>query len=486
MNVRNLIRKRTNERIYGNLLKSNILNLSNRNIRGGMKGASTNEANDDSTNNDKLNFKIEDTFTKYHTNSLLFGKHITDYAKKIIFKVIEYYRNKDIEGNTDIKRKIIKYLNKVFEDKDLNYDKLMNKFNAQTNECLLGYMLIAYQNNNLDLMLRTTYTFGRVLPLDYKNEWFDNYRLNAYGNVLNMVMWKEFDMDDVYTIDENPKPINESVELPFNKVVKYMVGSLRAFIIDYELYPKNIKYERTSDNLNGRLGQNYSGSRFNRNIRNVKNENENENSNENSNKNSTLSGGDIEAIISPEDYHKLKGLLSEPNKTAKQICDECYLHYPFYFGGSHGCDVFNLGMTLTVREIKLFLDRYPSARIGYILNTATYRSGKGEHWVALEFTHGKAKLVCSQQSDFSVFRDGGELRREIHQIGYGEEWNNRLIQLDDHACGAFSAMSLLQLLRFGDIDKAVDAIGVNMENLGKDVGKPSNVDIVIDKIVGVK
>ena len=47
-------------------------------------------------------------------------------------------------------------------------------------------------------------------------------------------------------------------------------------------------------------------------------------------------------------------------------------------------------------------------------------------------------------------------------------------------------MSLLQLLRFGDIDKAVDAIGVNMENLGKDVGKPSNVDIVIDKIVGVK
>ena len=387
-NVRDIIRNNVNKSIYKGLIKNNKLvyfknNLLNQDqllptrINGGN--------NDNGDSDNEMKFKIEDTFVKYNTNSILFGKTITQYAKDIIFNVIKYYNSKDINGNTDLKQRIIKYLNKLFNDKELNYDKLMQKFNAQTNECLLGYMLIAYQNENLDLMLRTMYTFGRVLPLDYKTEWFDNYRLNAYGNVLNMVMWKKYDSNDVYTIDEEPKPINKSVQLPFNKVVKYMVGSLRAFIIDYDLYPNKL--------------------------------------------NTQLNGGDIEAIVSPNDYHKIKEMVSDggKNKTAEEICDECYTHYPFYFGGSHGCDVFSLGMTLTIKEIKMFLDRYPSARIGYILNTATYRSGKGEHWVALEFTQGRAKLICSQQSDFSVFHDSGVLRRSIHEICYGEEWNNRLI-----------------------------------------------------------
>lgn len=446
-NIRDIMKNNLNKSIYNGLIKNNKLIYLKNNLinQDELQLGRMNGGNNDADN--EMNFKIEDTFVKYNTNAMLFGKTITQYAKDIIFNVIKYYNSKDINGGTDLKRRIIKYLNKVFEDKELNYDKLMQKFNAQTNECLLAYMLIAYQNENLDLMLRTMYTFGRVLPLDYKTEWFDNYRLNAYGNVLNMVMWKKYDSNDVYTIDEEPKPINKSVQLPFNKVAKYMVGSLRAFIIDYELYP----------NKSGGLQK-------------------------------QLNGGDIEAIVSPNDYHKIKEMTNNggKNKTAEEICDECYMHYPFYFGGSHGCDVFSLGMTLTIREIKMFLDRYPSARVGYILNTATYRSGKGEHWVALEFTHGKAKLICSQQSDFSVFHDGGELRRSIHEICYGEEWNNRLIQIDNHACGCYSAIGLLQLLRFGQIDKAVDAIGVNMENLGKDVGKTSNVEIVIDKIAGTK
>ena len=460
MSIRDILHKRMCENVYGDIMKNkwirkrglfgeddemneNPFRQTHPFMSGGDGDATTQTSSSTSPN---LDFKIEDTFTKYHTNSILFGKHITPYAKKVIFEVIKYYQNKDISGNTDLKRKIIKYLHKVFEDKELNYDKLMTKFNAQTNECLMAYMLIAYQSDNLDLMLRTMYTFGRVLPLDYKTEWFDNYRLNAYGNVYNMVMWKQFDANDVYTIDEEPKPIDKSVKIPFNKVIKYFVGSLRAFIIDHELYPSNVASSSPP---------------------------------------TSFSGGDVEAIISPSDAHKGNDPTSK-NKTAEQICDECYLHYPFYFGGSHGCDVFSLGMTLTVEEIKQFLDRYPSARVGYILNTSTYRSGKGEHWVAVEFTHGKAKMICSQQSDFSAFHDGGELKKKIREICYGEEWNNRLIQMDNHACGMYSAMALLQLLRFGSIDKAVDAIGVNMENLGHSVGKASNVEIVIDKLAGVK
>ena len=176
------------------------------------------------------------------------------------------------------------------------------------------------------------------------------------------------------------------------------------------------------------------------------------------------------------------------SKTPKEICDLCYKRYPFFYGGSHGCDVFDIPtLSLSLEEIKQFLDRYPSARVGYILNTATYASGNGEHWVALELTKGKARLVCSQQSDFNTFKDGGRLRNELHRLGFGEEWNTREIQKDDHACGMFSAMSLMKLLQYrGDINKAVDSIGVDMTELGKPVGKASNTIMVIESLAGAQ
>ena len=185
----------------------------------------------------------------------------------------------------------------------------------------------------------------------------------------------------------------------------------------------------------------------------------------------SMQGGDLEQITGGADD--------------LTIIDEAYKHYPFYFGGAHGCDVFDISnMSLSLNEITEFLNRYPSARVGYILNTATYKSGHGEHWVALELTHGKARLICSQQSDFSVFHDGGKLRNTLRSLGYGEEWNNKEIQTENYGCGTYAFISLMELLRFGNIDKAVNAIGVNMENLGKDVNKTSNVDIVREKLVG--
>ena len=206
------------------------------------------------SNSTTFTYKINDTFVNYNTRSLLCGKEINNYNKKILFEVIKYYN------------KIISYLHDVFQEKDLNYDKLMRKFNAQTNECLLAYVLIAYKNDRLDLILRCMYTFGRVLPLRYETEWFDNYRLNNYGNPLNMVMWKKYDCDDVYSVNEyEPKPINRNVKLPFGKVIKFLVGSLRAFIIDHNLYPASIR----------------------------NNDNEQQTS---------LNGGDIEALISSADF----------------------------------------------------------------------------------------------------------------------------------------------------------------------------------------
>lgn len=374
-------------------------------------------------------YKISDTFVNYDTRSLLSGKDLNNYNKSILFEVFRYYNNKKIEGNTDTKRKIITFLHKIFQEKDLDFDKLMRKFDAKSTECLLAYFLIAYKSDNLDLILRCMYTFGRVLPLKNETEWFDNYRLNNYGNPLNMVMWKKFDCDDIYTVNEvEPKPINKTVQLPFGKVVKFLVGSLRAFIIDHALYPSSCSSSPSS-----------------------------------------LAGGDVEAVVSPGNYSQFRDGLSDlhsRNLNAEQICDECYQHYPFFYGGAHGCDVFDLGMTLTLSEIKSFLERYPSAHVGYILNTATYRSGKGEHWVALEFTKGKAKLICSQQSDFTVFKDGGKLNSTLKQLMFGQEYNPVRVQVDDCNCGAYSALSLYELLcNNSDIRKAVEAIGVNGVNI---------------------
>ena len=398
-----------------------------------------------SNSTDTFDYQIKDTFVNYDTRSLLSGKEINVYNKNILFEVIKYYNNKDINGDTDTKRQIINYLHKIFKEEDLNYDKLMRKFNAKTNECLLAYILIAYKNDKLDLILRCMYTFGRVLPLKYETEWFDNYRLNNYGNPLNMVMWSKYDCDYIYTIsNEEPQPINTSIKLPYAKVIKFFVGSLRAFIIDHSLYPENF---RSNSSLTGSS------------IR----------SNSCKNKRYGLTGADIEALISSSDFDKFRDGIedkSSRNLNGEQICDECYLHYPYYYGGAHGCDCFDIGLSLTLDEIKLFLERYPSARVGYILNTATYKSGKGEHWVALELTKGKAKLICSQQSDFSVFKDGGKLNNDLQRLMFGQEYNPKLIQTDNCNCGAFSSLALYELLcHRSNISEAVDAIGVNAKNL---------------------
>lgn len=533
-----------------------------------------------------LKFRIRDTFRDYRTNNLLFGKVLTPYAKDVIMEVIKFYQSQNIEGNTDVKQNIIKFLNHVMKDKDINYDKLMQRFHAESNECLLAYMLIAFQNEDLDLMLRTMYTFGRVLPLKTITEWFDNYRLNTYGNCLNLVEYKRFDCKFVYAVDYDSEDVNEDIEINYDRVVKFLVGSLRAFIIDRELYPEKyakisrmetkrpVGNERTerknvpvdmpkggvkgmpmSDTLvdgmgdmdevrvRGETSAQMKASTSSSTSAHTRAQMKVSTSAQMNARMKTSTSAQMQASTSTsastssppsaptsaqmqasptspapfpasassnvslqggaQSDDLLDGLLNgvvdgnlneqpfttlSTSKTPKEICDLCYKRYPFFYGGSHGCDVFDMPtLSLSLEEIKQFLDRYPSARVGYILNTATYASGNGEHWVALELTKGKARLVCSQQSDFNTFKDGGRLRNELHRLGFGEEWNTREIQKDEHSCGMFSAMSLMKLLQYrGDINKAVDSIGVDMTKLGKPVGKASNTIMVIESLAGAQ
>ena len=497
MNIKEIIKLKANDVLFGDdwrnvswkkaYITSFKKYMANDGKMGVLNGGTMKGGNKD------LSYKITDTFANYGTNSMLYGKQITPYYKNVILEVFKYYNNqKDIYGNTEIKQQIIRYIHQLFDNKpNISFEELMTAFGAQTVECLIGYFLVAYMTNKLDLILRTMYTFGRVLKLKTKTEWFDNYRLNAYGNVLNMIMWKKYDQKGIFTIDEDPKPINKGVKLSFYpKIVKFLVGSLRAFIIINQLYPR--KDEPISggelvqtSNQNHTMNEKEFSELFDLTDEDrpefVKNDSLL--SNYQIEANESFYSSDVNERIDKDVMERLVGANS--NMSDEEICDACYEHYPFYFGGAHGCDVFDMmNMSLSVDELTQFLERYPSAKIGYILNTATYRSGRGQHWVAFELVHKKARLVCSQKSNFNVFDDGGALLNSLKKNGYELEHNDKNIQVDGYACGAYSFVSLMELLRFDDIKKAVERIGVNMSELGKEWNLESSADIVREKVVG--
>lgn len=425
-----------------------------------------------------FDYRIEDTFVKYNTRSLLCGKTFTEYYKRILLEVIRYYSLKEFRGETETERKIIEYVQHVFDTKpDITYDELMKLFHATTNECMLAYILVAYNNENISIILHCMYTFCRVLPFDSSTEWYDNYRLNNYGHPLNMIMWNDYDSEDTYTISQRfPNDINTSVSLDFNRIVKRLVGPLRAFIIDHDLYPtkgnKSISVGNVQSNGRASMTINMARkiSRQKQISRSVYYNSINNKYNRRKTKLSKrgVKGGDIEAYTTDTNVTAFR-----PNKkdnlskqlTAEQICDECYRHYPYFFVGAHGCDVFDTYLSPNIEELTRFFERYPSANVGYILNTATYASGKGEHWVALELSKGKAKLVCSQASDFGGFHDDGRLDQTLQRYMYGQEHNMVRFQTDSYSCGIFSALSLYEMLVTGSIEKAVEKIGTNGESL---------------------
>ena len=399
-------------------------------------------------------FEIVDTFENQSTKSLLYGKELTTYNKNIILSVLKHLsENKTptsssrFSSNIQAKEQVHIFIRELMKDPQMDFDKMKDAFKAHSIECMLAYALLAYQSEDDDLMLRTMYTFGRVLPLKEKNQWFDNYRLNAYGNVFNLTMYKDYvqgiketetngdSLKHIYDVDMHKEKINKHImidELLARKLKMKLVGKLREHIIKHELLP--------NENNTSKL--------FTRSV--------------------------LEGNVNTKDLSDL------------DVCDICYEYYPFYYGGCHGCDCFDLGLTPTIDELKIFLDRYPSARIGFILNTAMYKSGRGEHWMALMLMKGRALLMCSQQGTFNDFHDGGVLKRSLEQNGFMLECNNVKLQHDNHSCGMQSVIALMQMLRFGEIKSASDAIGVDMSNLGSEIGKTSNTETVIDKLAGTK
>ena len=285
------------------------------------------------------------------------------------------------------------------------FNELKNEFNCKTNEKLIAYILLGCKPPGDDLTIRMTHVYGRVQPLKNRNDWLNNFTINAYLDVLTLIMFREFDNDDNWSIyDRNTATLpNENISLDWKLCKKQIVGSLREFMIRNNLIP-GVSVNKILE----RLGRNTT----------------------------------IE------------------NMSDKDVCDVSQMVFVCNSIGAHGCDCFFLGMTPTIHEIHEFTKRYPSSTVFGVMNTQTYASKSGgEHWVYLGFHDGKGDLICSEGSDFTVFKDGGALHEEITRY-FGTDYSMRKIQHDTFNCAFYSVLAAYSMLLHQNIiTSAVDHIG---------------------------
>ena len=325
------------------------------------------------------------------------------------------------------------------------YDELMDRLGLKSSKELSIRIMNTYGLTKLTFSLFQTY--GKIRPLESPNDWFDTFRLNGICSSFDMVMWHKFDRpcsenDILYTVNYDPKPIDESVKLDFDRVQKLLVNELRTFIIENQMYQSIENSKSSSDKTlideKQSVGKTDKNTDFST---------------------DWLEGG--KRIYRPNPIKKL---------SAKEICDLCYLHYPYYFAGAHGCDVFDYSeKSLSLEEITLFLKRYPSALVGYVMNTDTYSSGNGgQHWTSLTLSQGCASLICSFGSSFNEFADDGKMYNTLSRLGYAFRYNTQRIQQDHHSCGMFSTLSCyLMLCTNCNIPNTIKLLGVGGEDLVK-------------------
>lgn len=365
-------------------------------------------------------------------STLTYGKKLSTYGKFIIMEVlIHYFENVElpeqlndqlsIQSIIDEDREKYNYekfkfaIEKIFKHSDMTkIDEIWNGFiedlGQSTPEKVISFVFDIYKPNKSSLLYKTFQTFGKIKQFERKDEWFSNYHINGICNGMNNLVWQDRDREKTYGLRRNPEPINESIDLiDYSRYVNVIVGELRKFIISNNFYQTNEIYE----------------------------------------------------IVKPI------GKLSP-----KEICDRCYLNYPFYYGGAHGCDFYKYPFSLNLREIKLFMQRYPSVYIGYVINTAPYISRSGQHWLSITFHKNNAYVVDSGGKNLTNFKDYGEFKSLLTLFGYGINYNPTKIQTDKYSCGMFSILSLYLMACFDcDISKTVKYIGMDGTSLinGKNI-----------------
>lgn len=359
--------------------------------------------------------KFTDDFNGKGMANIAYGRIISDYGKFIILECLIYYvQNKSPADETNF-QKLKSVINNLLTS-DLSIEnawkQTLEKLEIETPEGLIALAIDIFKPERNDLLNRLMLTYGKIKGLSRLEEWFNNFKLNGLSNGINMVIWDDKLSDDSYGVGRIPEPINEKIELHnYDRYLEFLVGELRAFIIENNFYQnKDEKYK----------------------------------------------------LIKP----KFKTVSS------KEICDKCYNHYCFYYFGSHGANFYEFPvLSLNIKELSLFSQRYPSAILGGIINTLKYGTG-GQHWTSLTIKNRKAFLICSAGGSFENFQDNGELKNQLMKHGFSLQYNPRRIQTSTHECGMYSFLSnYVMLCTDCDLDKTVQLIGEDSENLvsGKNI-----------------
>lgn len=416
---------------------------------------------------------VVDNYHSEHVSSITYGKKLKPYGKFMILEVSRYMINSNAmvhdEAKHETLRKVISVLPKLnMSNIDKEFAKVEKELKVHSPEGIMSYLFYIYQPSSTSnqLIYQLFLTFGKVRRLESISSWYDNFRLNGLCQGYNLVMWKRYDRDGLYTVERNPQPINKSITgINFHDVQRIFVGALRTFIIVNGYYQddfmngkvETVEYNQAYDRY---FIDKISPSTDASSIKIVGDENTSDDVIQ------SFYGGYEQRIGATNNS---KEILSD-----EAICDACYEHYPFSFGGAHGCDIFEGEYTIApnLEQIQCISKHYPSLVMGWILNSATYAGGSGgQHWVAFAVKNSMANLICSQGSNFEIFDDSRILRR-LNELGYGKNFNPINIQRDGYSCGIFSAISLyLCICMDCDVSTIIKTIQKNGEGLvnGKNI-----------------
>ena len=349
---------------------------------------------------------VNDTYVDLQTRTLLHDHNgMTKDEKEKTFKVLKYLatQKKPLINNVDIfagADKLRSEFTKCVNESE-SYDDLKNKIRGcSTDECLMAHAILSFHIEPKSLLMITTSIHTRAKPLNEgKNAWFDNFTLNSYLYQLSTFVYSDYDNNTDSSIFSITKPKNL-----INK--NYSLSNPQSLLYNLgNLYRTFINFE----------------------------------------------------IGSKEEIYKLN------NGEATKKLDELVEKYPYFTYQCHGCDCFDINSkTCTLKDIREFTNRYPNTLVGGILNTETYRSGRGQHWMALLFLNGTAYLFCSQGSNFTSFHDNSNLVKQLNSLGFAELYNPQTIQKDNSNCGLFSVLSNLSAI------ENLDRLNSNLNLSGKD------------------
>ena len=432
---------------------------------------------------------VKDTF-HHNTTTLLRNSNVTEYEKQMIVKVFKYLTN-----HIEIK---IKNLFRVNTNSKLislikkcqTYDELINNINGcESNECLMCNGILVFHIYPKSLLMCLIAICSRTLPLDNSKSWYDNFTLNSYLLQLTTIFY-DF-------------AINKTLLSKYND----FVHTFKTGLVDFSNSISNDGLNNTNSSVNNNT---------------TNDDSSNTNSSMNSSTNNTTSSVNnaVNELINDLTNFKHKSNYIDESVKLKNVksllfhfgnnyrvfeltgksCDEisedemlnvldkiCLTH-PYSTGCCHGADVFWIpDKSPSIEEISLFCKRYPKHILGYILNTATYESGRGQHWVAFIFQYNTVYLICSQASSFDVFMNARQLNSELSNYGFKKIANFHRIQYDSSSCGMFSVLSNLCFIIESqknsgiDINDIVNRIGVDATNINS-----NGIDKIKEQITGFK